>query len=217
MLLPGGDVAARDTRRCAAGLLWGLYQQGVCEGFHRKMSSLFPDSLERQMVLGMLQTGTGCVVSSSAGRVFDAVAGILGVCMTNEHEAQAPMALEALAENVRPRQYRAAGAMLDMSGFFAEMIQRHEQGESASQLSADFHEAFAQTWAAAVGQVAERTGVKTVGLSGGVFCNALLTKRMTELLAGRGMRVVRHEVVPPNDGGIAFGQAAVVVQRMKEA
>ena len=78
-------------------------------------------------------------------------------------------------------------------------------------LAAEFHEAFCQAWAKAVQMASARTGLRVAGLSGGVFCNEIVTKRLSELLREQGMTVLRHEVVPPNDGGIAFGQAAVAM------
>jgi hydrogenase maturation protein HypF len=230
MLLPGGDAAALDTRRSAAGLLWmathGADQKNPsedCEAFHQRMGSLFPDPSERDMLLQMLQSGAGCVASSAAGRVFDGMAALLSVCTRNEFEAQAPMALEAAAGGIVPRpQLRAkemvtrgpAGLTIDLTPLVRQLADAVGRGESKGQLAADFHEAFAQVWAAAVAEAARRTGRRIVGLSGGVFCNALLTRRLSELLAAQGLTVLRHQRVPANDGGIPFGQAAVAMGRL---
>ncbi len=225
MLLPGGDAAARDARRCAAGLLWMATHTADdrtpakdCEAFHQQLDLLFPDRFERDMLLAMLQSKAGCIASSAAGRIFDGVAALLGICMHNDYEAQAPMALEAAADGVIPRCPVAAEQMItgnlgslviDLSPLVLELVRTMSGGHSPQQLAADFHEGFAQAWAAAVRQAANQTGRRIVGLSGGVFCNALLTRRLTELLSDAGLTVLRHQQVPPNDGGISFGQAAV--------
>jgi hydrogenase maturation protein HypF len=230
ILLPGGDAAARDTRRCAASLLWmathpadGKTLAKDCEAFHQRLSLLFPDRFERDMLLAMLQSKAGCVASSAAGRVFDGVAALLGVCMQNDYEAQAPMALEAAASGIIPRlpvageQFvtRTADTLvIDLSLLVLELVRAMSHGHSPQQLAADFHEGFAQAWATVVRQAARQTGRRIVGLSGGVFCNALLTRRLTELLADSGLTVLRHKQVPPNDGGISFGQAAVARARL---
>ena len=231
MLLPGGDAAATDGRRCAAGLLWMATHTDDdktsgkdCEAFHQQMALLFPDRFERDMFLAMMQSKTGCIASSAAGRVFDGVAALLGVCMHNGYEAQAPMALEAIAGDIQPcvsvdvatmvtRQ--VDGIVIDLGPLILELIGGKARGESPGQLAADFHEIFAQTWAAAVIEAMRQTGRHTVGLSGGVFCNALLTRRLTELLSSAGLTVLRHQKVPPNDGGISFGQAAVARRKLE--
>lgn len=225
MLLPGGDAAATDGRRCAAGLLWMATHADDdktvgkdCEAFHQQMALLFPDRFERDMLLAMLQSKAGCIASSAAGRVFDGVAALLGVCMHNDYEAQAPMALEAIAGDIPPRvsldvaamvTRQADGIVIDLRPLILQLIAGRSRSESPGQLAANFHEVFAQTWAAAVRAAICQTDRQIVGLSGGVFCNALLTRRLTELLSDAGLTVLRHQKVPPNDGGISFGQAAV--------
>lgn len=227
--LPGGDAAARDGHRCAAGLLWSAIHGDAktssqdCESFHQQLRTLVPDRFERDMLTGMLQSNAGCVASSAAGRVFDAVAALLGICLHNDFEAQAPMAMEAAASGIAARQHvdpqcmvvrEGNSLIVDVSGLVVRLTQLLAAGDSPAQLVADFHEAFAQAWAAAVRQAVADTGLRTVGLSGGVFCNALLTGRLSELLQNQGLTVLRHEIVPPNDGGIAFGQAVVATQRL---
>ncbi len=204
--LAGGDAAARDTRRCAAGVLW---ESGA------SLDGLLDDRPEQAMLSAMLERGTNVVRSSAAGRLFDAVAAILGVCMTNTHEAQAAMALESLASSAGPvKQLRIPPAKdLDLLPYIAALRERRARGEEVAQLAAEFHEYFARSWAAATIDAAHATGVKIVGLSGGVFCNEIVTRRIAELLDLAGLRVLRHEVVPPNDGGLSLGQAAIALAR----
>ncbi len=210
--LPGGDAAARDTRRCAAGVMHAL---------GRSIDGLFPSD-QQVVVEAMLSSGRNCVTSSAAGRLFDAVAAILGVCDESTHEAQAAMALEALAFSgkTKSRKQKAEiGAahgeiLVDLLPLIAELGDRKLRGEAVADLAAEFHEEFCQAWAQAVQLASVRTGLRVAGLSGGVFCNEIVTKRLSELLREQGMTVLRHEVVPPNDGGIALGQAAVATAQV---
>ena len=252
--LPGGDAAAKDTRRCAAALLQGIEarrHEGTKGGTRQEAESgiggralrrLFGDAQEREMISAMLASGTACAVSSGAGRYFDGVVALLGLCERNHFEAQAGMAMEAAAEDfltsrdrkgavcdcgMPPLAYarrssedvprvRVVGgglARIDLSGLVLEIARRVEAGDAVGELAWLFHDQLAAAWEQAVVVAAERHGVHTVGLTGGVFCNALLTRMLSERLSRHSLRVLRHEVVPPNDGGLALGQAAVAAAR----
>lgn len=195
------------------------------------MGRLFPDAGEREMICAMLARGTACAVSSGAGRYFDGVAALLGLCQRNHFEAQAGMAMEAAAAG--PASPAAAGtagptetevgelfaivdgdvARIDLSPLTVEIVRRVEAGVAVAELAWLFHDQFAAAWERVVVVAAQRSGVQTVGLSGGVFCNVLLTRMLSERLSRHGLRVLRHEIVPPNDGGLALGQAAVAAAR----
>jgi hydrogenase maturation protein HypF len=219
MPLAGGDAAARDTRRCALGLLYQAYGAGLCE--HAAAKRLVADPTERGMLCRMIQRGINCVMSSSTGRVFDGVAALLGLCFNNDFEAQAGMSVESAA-------YRA-GAIgagerlyelhdeplleLDFAPLVRAIVERIERGWPSEELASLFHEQLAIAWSEAAGVASERTGVRTVALSGGVFCNQRLMERLTARLHERGMRVLRHRIVPPNDGGISLGQAVIGAAR----
>ena len=186
---------------------------------------LAPDE-ERQFVDQMLATRTSCTVATSMGRWFDAVAGLLGLCRENRYEAEAAMALEAAAS-------KAAGVEVDDDAFALAdikgcievdlrptvpmIVKGLQRGRGKGQLALLFHEATAAAWAAAVLKASKRTGLTRVALSGGVFCNQLLSRSLTRRLQAAGMEVLRHRCVPPNDGGIALGQAAVAAIRVTSA
>lgn len=228
LLLPGGDAAARDTRRCAAGLLSGIDDDTLRQAY---MTRLFPLPSERAMVDGMLASGLNCIQSTAAGRFFDAIAAILGLSLTNDFEAQAPMALEAAASafgfenpalsnevqaHLNPRQ-STDGDVIDLYPLARWIAGEHLAGRRTDELAWMFHDGFARAWATNVIRMSNQTGLRIVGLSGGVFCNELLTKRLTRLLENQGLRVLRHHLVPPNDGGIAFGQAVIAAALHKES
>jgi hydrogenase maturation protein HypF len=217
--LPGGDAAAKDTRRCGLALLQQAMPQNFAE--HPATAKLVPDENERPVLVHMLRTGLNCAVSSGAGRVFDGVAALLGLCQHNQCEARAAMALEAAASTWNG----SAGScpaplchegLVDLSPLVIHLVQQSGQ-VPAAQLAALFHEQFALAWEIAILQAVQKTGVRTVGLSGGVFCNQILTTRLSQRLQERGLRVLRHRLVPPNDGGIALGQATIAAAMIANA
>ncbi len=222
--LPGGDAAARDTRRCALALLHDAFPGTFAQ--LPMTAALYPDVDERRMLCTMLERDINCVASSALGRVFDGVAALVGLCRRNRFEAEAPIALEAAAHEVPvlrsgvdapARLFAIHRNTIDevaLTPLVQTLLARVAGGASACELSALFHEQIAQAWAEVTMRSAARTGLSTVVLSGGVFCNQLLTERLRTLLAARGLRVLRHQHVPPNDGGIAFGQAAVAAAQL---
>ena len=224
LALPGGDASARDTRRCAAALgeqVWGEDWQS-----HPAMARLFGDERERRTLGVMMRRGVGVVPSSAAGRYFDAVAAMLGLCLCNDFEARAGLRLEAAAADTDDASDLPAAAFalhddaevaglrrIDLSPMTRTLLAEHARGREAPVLARWFHEQLAAAFEAAVVEAAQRTGLGEVVLSGGVFCNALLTHRLEDRLGQRGLKVYRHEQVPPNDGGLALGQAAVALAR----
>ena len=225
--LAGGDAAARDTRRCGLALM----HQALGHGFERHPIShrLVPDAQERQLLAAMIGRGFGCVVSSSAGRVFDAVAALMGLSYENQFEAQSAIALEAEASVTGDVDHALAGRLftignddtiaemrqIDVLPFVRWLMSDDRLAGTARQVTAAlFHEVLAAAWEAAVVEASRHTGITTVVLSGGVFCNQRLTRRLTERLARHGFDVLRHGEVPPNDGGLSYGQAAIASARV---
>ena len=222
ILLPGGDAAAKDTRRCAAGILSECQDEELYQTF---LSRFFPQPVQRQVLQGMLQGRVNCIASTAAGRYFDAVAAILGLCQSNEYEAQAPMALESAASSISSQslpdflqnQLTQTENIIDLHPLVVWIARESLAGHAVAELAWIFHEAFACAWASRVLAASRQSGIRIVALSGGVFCNAILTFRLQQLLEQQGMRVLRHQQIPPNDGGIAFGQAAIAAALYKEA
>ncbi|MCG3179476.1 MAG: Carbamoyltransferase HypF [Phycisphaerae bacterium] len=170
-----------------------------------------------------LAEGFNCPRSSAVGRYFDAAAALLGLADCNHHEAQAPMALEAAiapaCERVLP--YRIAEAAgdqpmeIDLRPAVLELIGRLDADEPVGELAAAFHNTMAAALAETAARAAKAAGLDTVALSGGVFANRYLSMRMAELLVmDYELKLMAHRRVPPNDGGLALGQAAVAAARM---
>jgi hydrogenase maturation protein HypF len=168
------------------------------------------------MLCQMMSRGLNCAHTSSAGRVFDGVAALLGLCAHNDFEAQAAMTLESAASHAAAPELGDLFTLVDgdplelnLAPLVREILDRFEHGWPAETLAALFHEQFARAWDAVAAKAVEQTQIRCVAFSGGVFCNQRFTQLLTTRLQQRGLRVLRHRLVPPNDGGVAYGQAAI--------
>lgn len=208
--LPGGDLAVRNPWRMALSHLWaaGLeWDEDLAP-----VAAATPAEL--RLLRSQLVSGTGCVPCSSMGRLFDAVAALLGVRHRIDYEGQAAIELEALAESVGDsppaqalRLTVGADGVIDAADLVATTVSALRVGVEPAVLAAAFHEAVAVAVAEVVGVVAGP--VRLVGLTGGVFQNVLLLRACRRRLQDKGFAVLTHHIVPPNDGGLALGQAAV--------
>jgi hydrogenase maturation protein HypF len=207
--LPGGDAAAREPWRMAAAALAGIGRGGdiARRWSHRPAAPA---------VARLLENGSHCPLSSSLGRWFDAAAGLLGVRETSAYEGQAPMLLEALARRgnclLAPAEL-ASLVPLGPQGLLdpRPLIARLADEPDAARGAALFHHALADGLARWVHAAATSTGLQTVALGGGCFLNALLTRLLLPRLQSQGLRVLQARQAPPNDGGIALGQAWVAL------
>lgn len=215
--LAGGDAAARDARRPALAMI----RQAFGDGWQNSelVRRLVPVEEDRLILSTMIDSQVACTRSSGAGRVFDGVATILGVAHENTYEAECAMRLEGLASRGRPIESETLADwvegrtwQLDLSRLIRDIVARMQAGQAAEDLALHFHSQFSDAWTCLAIRMAEHLDVHEVGLSGGVFCNAILSKRASRSLSERGLRVLRHERLPPGDGGLAFGQAAVAVE-----
>lgn len=209
VLLPGGDAAVRNPWRMALSQLWTADIDWATD--LPPVTAATQDEL--RAIRSQLETGFGCVPCSSMGRLFDAVASLLGVRHHIDYEGQAAIELEVLAESANtPADLRLAvhdDGVIDPRGMIAVMVAALRAGAETASLAAGFHHAVAVAVAEAVGRVAG--DVRLVGLSGGVFQNVLLLRACRQRLQQAGFEVLTHRAVPPNDGGLALGQAAVSV------
>jgi hydrogenase maturation protein HypF len=204
--LPGGDAAAREPRRVAIGLLYELMGEEVF-----RLSDVSPISSstpeEIRVLRGMLLQQVNTPVTSSMGRLFDAVASILGIRQQSSFEGQAAMDLEfAQAEGMTaepfPVVFDATGFRWDWGPMIMEILDGVRNSVPTGVLSSRFH----KTLAVVIREVAKRVGLERVVLTGGCFQNVILTELAVTELRGAGFRPYWHQRVPPNDGGIALGQ-----------
>ena len=228
--LPGGDAAAREPWRMACA--WAAAADvalaplpGVAPERWRAVASLAAPDRSRGRADGRLRrNGPGGPVrlrrplTSSAGRLFDAVAALCGLRTVATYEGQAAAELEAACD----RSERAAYPMplLEQDGRLvldarATVAAAADRDADPAVVAARFHNALARATARACALLAEGRGLDTVVLSGGVFQNLLLLERTRERLEAAGLRVLVPRVLPPNDGGISFGQAAIAATRRR--
>ena len=217
--LPGGDAAVRNPWRMALSQLWNADIDWTPD--LAPVAAATEDEL--RLTRSQLETGAGCVPCSSMGRLFDAVASLLGVRHRIDYEGQAAIELEALAESAgrdpgRPRPslplaVRADG-VIDPVPMVQTMVAALYAGTPPAVLASAFHQAIAVAVADVVAEVAGTT--RLVGLTGGVFQNVVLLHACRYLLQRNNFEVITHHSVPPNDGGLALGQAAVSVLMAQE-
>lgn len=210
--LPGGDAAVRNPWRMALSQLWSADIDWTPD--LAPVAAATPDEL--RLTRSQLESGTGCVTCSSMGRLFDAVASLLGVRHRIDYEGQAAIELEALAQQAfdnpaepvpsLPLTVRADG-VIDPAPMVQTIVSHLRAGTPSALLAAAFHRAVADAVVKVVSRVAGT--VRLTGLTGGVFQNVLLLRECRTRLRLAGFEVLTHHGVPPNDGGLALGQAAI--------
>ncbi|HUY21708.1 MAG TPA: carbamoyltransferase HypF [Acidimicrobiales bacterium] len=209
--LPGGIAAIREPWRMAVA--WARAALGA----ERAQAVGAALDGRTDQVLAVLEHGDP-PETTSAGRLFDAVAAVLGIRLRVTYEGQAAVELEALAAPVAPGDaplypvgLATSGGVLvlDPAPLVAAVIEEVARGTPAATVAAGFHRGLGAGVAAAAADLAGARGIDTVALSGGVFQNVRLTAAVEDALAARGVRVLLHRDVPPNDGGISVGQAAI--------
>ncbi len=218
--LPGGDAAIRRPCRTALAHLWAA---GI-EWAEDLPPANAVSTSERAVLARQLERGIGCVATSSMGRLFDAVSSLLGLRHQATYEAEAALCLQWAAEKALddgvpalPYRFDLTGAELDPSPVLRALVRDLRRGADNGAMAAGFHAAVAHLIGDAAEHQRARTGIDVVALSGGVFQNALLLGLARRELEARRFRVLTHRVVPPNDGGLALGQAAIAGYRAAAA
>jgi hydrogenase maturation protein HypF len=209
--LPGGAAAIREPWRMAVS--WAAATFGD-DRLEPVVAHLDP----RWQEVATLARSPRTLRTTSAGRLFDAVAALLGVRSVTTYEGQAAIGLEALARRVPPGHpagtpaeiSTAAGVrVLDPAPLVRAVVDAVARGDDRAVTAATFHSGLADATVAVAIAIASENDLDTVALSGGVFQNARLTDLVARGLRAAGLRVLVHRLVPPNDGGISFGQAAI--------
>ena len=226
--LAGADKAAKEAIRPALGLLKKTYGDDFkLQKFKWLLEQIEADADKKskienrksKIILEQIEKQVNTVETSSLGRVFDAVAAMLGLGSYNYFEAQLPMALEAIVESGIEEQYDfellGEPLQLDLHKMIRQLIADIREKATGGVVSAKFH----NTIAAALLQIAvrarQKTQLNTVALSGGVFCNRYLMNRLIKLLKENDFCVLFNRTVPSNDGGISLGQAAIAAEFLK--
>ena len=244
--LAGGDKASKEAVRPALSLLkqayggkftlekfdWLLERIETtchsCEGRNPETKKAMDSRLRGNDKIGnikviseQLEKGINCVETSSLGRVFDAVAAMLGLGSYNHFDAQLPMALEAIIAGGVKEHYdfelvnnAEKPLQLDLGKMIRQIIDDIQNDRPSAVISAKFHNTIATALLEMAKTARESTKLSTVAFSGGVFCNRYLINRLTNLLKQNDFSVLLNRNVPSNDGGISLGQAAIAARIM---
>ena len=217
----GGDLSAKEGWRVAVGMLLDVMprdedvpalaeQLGLCT------------AAEARVVVAMIERGVNTVTSTSAGRLFDAVSAVLGIRRESGYEGEAAMQLQFAAERARAVLGDPTGRSVLPKWFaqtdklFAWIVGGRVNGAPAEDLAYAFHVGLADFVEMRCCMARRRTGVNSVVLTGGCFQNLLLLELTVQRLKEKGFDVLIHSLVPPNDGGIALGQAVVAAKKMSK-
>jgi hydrogenase maturation protein HypF len=215
LALPGGDRAARDPWRMAAAVLFDL-------GRGEEIAPRFADQAGAEIVAAMLAKGLNCPRTSSMGRVFDAAAGLLGICPRMEFEAQAAIALEQNATAYieahgwpAPLQdgwHISTSGELDLLSLLGALSSEPDTGYGAALFHATLVAALLQ-W---VVRAAEATGIARLACGGGCFFNRLLRAGLVEKVPPTGLELLLPRRLLPGDTAISLGQAWVAIHQLEQ-
>ncbi len=215
--LPGGAKAIREPWRMAAWVLYELYGDHV---FDLGIRCVNEWPAHWRLAIQAAATGLNSPLTSSAGRLFDAAAAILGLRQTINYEGQAAVELEQISAGKKGELLpydikRGTPAVLDFMPAFASMVTKIRSGKDAPSLAASFHSTIAHGIVSMISTIHSQTGLRHVALSGGVFQNLTLLIQVVTMLKQQSLSVYWHRHVPPNDGGVALGQAIIAGTRSR--
>jgi hydrogenase maturation protein HypF len=214
--LPGADKASKEAIRPALSLLKQAYGNAFSlQKFDRLLNRIEPDTNKIQIILKQLEKGINCIETSSLGRIFDAVAAMLGLGNYNHFDAQLPMALEAITrENIEDQYnfsvvFKDGELLFEHSPIIQGIVYDLQNNISPGTISAKFHNTLAAALLEMAIQARKSTSLNTVALSGGVFCNRYLLNRLIRMLRENEFKVLYNQQFPSNDACISLGQAAI--------
>ncbi len=214
--LPGGDKAIKEPWRNAFGLLHHYFGDGW-----DAVNIPFIDFIKRQPNYELLLQAIGkkinCPLTSSAGRLFDAVAALLMICPVAGHHAQAPMLLEAkINHEVKERYSFSLQSPIDLKPMITELIGDLEKKRDMAFIAARFHNTIVSINFTIACRIRKERGINRIVLGGGVFQNSYILEKTENMLNENGFETYSSQQVPSNDAGISLGQLAVAVCRNKK-
>lgn len=228
----GGDASAKEGWRIAVSMIYG-YTKNREKAWEIIEKLGLCSEQESKVQFTMADRKINAVMSTSAGRLFDAVSAILGIRRQSSFEGEASTALQFAAEeleqkgklngneiwdNVQPViSELEERCLLNTEALVKQIVEAKLQGTDSGELAYLFHQTLAEQIVAACIEARKSSGRNKTALSGGVFQNRLLLRLTEERLGQEGFEVLRHHMIPPNDGGIAIGQAAYGMNRLQIA
>lgn len=211
--MPGGDLATRFPMRMVAGILYGSIDDD------RLLSIMQANmgEVEARVVLRQVETGVNVAYSSSAGRVLDAVAALLGVCYRRTYEGEPAMKLESFALKGDADKVKlpceaisiSGRSVIDSRSLLRGVVEALDEGKDKHDIAASAQVALARAFAEQACNVARKSGASTIGFSGGVAVNAAISKAIEDYVKGEGLKFVTNHRLPCGDGGVSLGQAVL--------
>ena len=211
--LPGGDAAIKRPARTALALLWSLGLE-----WEEALAPVEEFCAEDLVTLrAQLEKKINTPMTSSMGRLFDAIAALAGVRQKVNYEGQAAIEFEALADEAEEGVYAfgVESGRVGVRGAVEALVRDVRRGVPIQKISARFHNGLAEAVRETVGKISIETGIRSVVLSGGVWQNITLLRRTLSLLQKDGFKVYIHREVPTNDGGLSLGQAAIAAAGLR--
>jgi hydrogenase maturation protein HypF len=211
--LPGGDKAIDEPWRVAVAYLHKAFGRQAPDLRIPFTSGACKDRITG--VISMIENHLNCPEASSAGRLFDAVSALLGLCSVQSFQAEAPMRLESIAARGCDETYpfMISEGMIVTDDTIRGIVEDILKQTDPAIISAKFHNTVISIIFESVNRIRRKEGLETVILSGGVFQNKYILEMTEQVLAGAGLRVFSNEKVPVNDGGIALGQLVIASRR----
>ncbi|MBN1799053.1 MAG: carbamoyltransferase HypF [Spirochaetales bacterium] len=219
-LLPGGDKVISQPWRTAVSLLYQVYEEKTTNHLPSTWKTISQDELS--VVLYQIAGQKQSPLSSSCGRLFDAVSALAGVCVRAAYQGQPAIELEQVIENDSAAPYildvvKTRGSYyLSWHPLVKQVAEDCRNGVKPGIIAYRFHMGLAAAFSGLCGLISDETGIKKVVLSGGCFMNMFLLTALDRSLQEKGLQVFTHSMIPCNDGGIALGQAVVANQLLKE-
>lgn len=211
--LPGGDAAIKKPARTALALLWSLGLE-----WDDALESVREFCAEDQVTLRVqLEKKINTPMTSSMGRLFDAVSALAGVRQKVNYEGQAAIEFEAMADSAEAGQYvfGVESGRVRVGSAVEALIKDVMAGIPTSKISARFHNGLAEAVRETVQKISRETSLRSVVLSGGVWQNMTLLRKTISLLSKDGFEIYIHREVPTNDGGLSLGQAYIAASRLR--
>ncbi|MCX5780506.1 MAG: carbamoyltransferase HypF, partial [Firmicutes bacterium] len=211
--LPGGDLTARKPYRMAYIYLLETLGEEAAAIAQQFLPAL---GREERDIMGQLwRKGQPEIQTSSCGRLFDAVAALLGICSVNQYEGQAAMELEARSDTKQKGHYgfglQKPGSIwqMDVNSMWPELLDDLQRGLPVAGIAQKFHHTLVELFFHTLSRMRDATGLNRVVLSGGVFHNQIILLQLVQRLKSNDFLVYQPQLVPPGDGGIALGQAII--------
>lgn len=210
--MPGGDQVTREPWRSAVSYLYKIYGEDF--------KTLDLDFLKNipatkvDLIIEALNKNINAPLSSSCGRLFDAVSALINLCTVSKFHAEAPMRIESIADNGIQDFYPFEfSEIISFKPTIGAIVNDLKNKVTLPEISSKFHNTIIEVILAVADKIRTETGLNKVILSGGSFQNAILLEKSEHLLTQKGFEVFTHSLVPSNDGGIAHGQLAITAKR----